>query len=283
MKTPALLLLPFTISALILGTTASTSPVSDAYAQNDPAILERIALQADGQILNQLERVYGDSVPPAVQSAYDRGHLAVESLIDSLAAGNVERAKEDFLTAMKSFKQITRMTSESVAEARLAAPSDDGGGGNSDRDLQSELNRLIKHVNKIRDVSQNHNTGINFDKIDGLIDQAHHEITSGTGDPSGTMDQLKRLIDSVKKNIHEHASHDAPDRVKQFVSKQLDNIERKLSGASDAGADPSQVSRAYEIITKIKSLMSEHDDVDNARMALHDLVDLVKRIESSVG
>ena len=62
MKTLAL----FTIFVLISGV-ASTSLVNDAYAQNDPNVLLRIATQADKQILNQLDRSYGDSIPSKIQ------------------------------------------------------------------------------------------------------------------------------------------------------------------------------------------------------------------------
>ena len=75
MKTLAL----FTIFVLIFGT-ASTSLVSDAYAQNDPNVLLRIATQADTEILNQLENSYGDFVPSDIQTLYEKGHAAVESL-----------------------------------------------------------------------------------------------------------------------------------------------------------------------------------------------------------
>ena len=42
----------FTILVLICGTT-SPSLVTNAYGQNDPSILLRIAVQADKQIINQ--------------------------------------------------------------------------------------------------------------------------------------------------------------------------------------------------------------------------------------
>ena len=98
MKTLAI----FTIFVLISGV-AFTSSANNAYAQNDPSILLRIATQADKQILNQLDRSYGDSIPSKIQTLYEKGHTSVESLKNSLS-DNIEQAREDFLTAMKSFK-----------------------------------------------------------------------------------------------------------------------------------------------------------------------------------
>ena len=47
----------FAIIILIFGT-VSPSLVNDVYAQNDPSILLPIAVQADKQIVNQLNKNY---------------------------------------------------------------------------------------------------------------------------------------------------------------------------------------------------------------------------------
>jgi len=156
MKTLAL----FTIFVLIFGT-ASTS-LGDAYAQNDPNILLRIATQADEQILNQLERSYGDSIPPDIQTLYLQGQTAVVSLKNSLP-DDIEQAREDFLIAMKLFQQISRMVSEPTTEAKITRSDI------SDRDLKSELNRLHKYFQSLKSVSEKQNTGIELSEIEGLF------------------------------------------------------------------------------------------------------------------
>ena len=57
----------FAIIVLIFGT-ISPSLVNHAYGQNDPSILLRIAIQADKQIVNQLNGVYGDQIPNNIQN-----------------------------------------------------------------------------------------------------------------------------------------------------------------------------------------------------------------------
>ena len=264
----------FTIFVLIFGT-VSTSLVSDVYAQNDPNILLRIATQADKQIENQLDHVYGNSVPVEIQSLYAQGHAAVNSLENSLP-DDVEQAKEDFLTAMKSFMQISRMISGSVTEAKVATSTTV-----SDRDLSSELDRLEKYVQNLKTISEKHNTGINFEKIDSLINEAHNQLDDGTGNPSEIIDKLKRLINSIQKDIREFASQGASDRIKQFVDKQLGKIEKKLTRALDAGAADAQIDKAHELIDQIKVLISENE-IDNAKMVFHELNKLMKNIERSV-
>ena len=202
MKTLAI----FTIFVLISGV-AFTSSANNAYAQNDPSILLRIATQADKQILNQLDRSYGDSIPSKIQTLYEKGHASVESLKNSLP-DNIEQAREDFLTAMKSFKQITRMISEPITESKISAYTSE-----SYRDFSSELDRLEKHVKNLKKISEKHNSEINFDEIDNLINEAHIQIDNEIDNTSEIIDKLKDLIYSIEKEIREFASHGASDRI----------------------------------------------------------------------
>ena len=146
MKTLAI----FTIFVLIFGT---TSFVGDAYAQSDPYILLRIAEQADKQIQNQLDRSYGDSIPTEIEDLYEEGHTAVESLEDNLKTNDMKQAREDFLTAMKLFQQISRITFVPTTETKITTDE-------SDRDLKSELNRLNKYFQNLKSISEKQKTEI---------------------------------------------------------------------------------------------------------------------------
>jgi hypothetical protein len=258
---------------LIFGT-ASTSLVNDAYAQNDMNILLRIASQADSQIENQLNNSYGDEWPEDIRSLYDEGHKAVESIEDSLD-NNPEQAKKDFLIAMKSFKQISKMISEPTTESKTTEYYD------SYRHLSSQLDRIEKYVKTLKTISEKHDLVIDFSQVDYLIEQAREQIDDEDGNPSELINQLRGIIDSIKEDIHDSASDGASDRVKQFVNKQLDNIERKLVKASNAGADPNQIDEASQLIDEIRNLISENQ-IDDAKIVFHELNKLLKNIERSV-
>ncbi len=265
----------FTIFVLIFGTT-SPLLVSDAYAQKDPNILLRIAIQADKQILNQLDRSYGDSVPSDIQALYEKGHTAVESIDNSLP-DDMKQARENFLIAMKSFKQITRMISEPTTEARLTTSSDV-----SDRDLKSELNRLHKYFKSLKAVSQKHNTGIDFSEIKRLFTIAHEQIGSGEIEAATeTIQQLESLIDVIKKNIYEDSSHSASDRVKKFVLKQLDEIQKILDEATSIDSDMSELDVANSLVGEIKTLILK-DNISDAKKKFIELNKIVKIIKNSI-
>ncbi len=269
MKTLAL----FTMFVLIFGT-ASTSLVNEAYAQDNPDILLRIAIQADKQILNQLDRSYGDSIPSDIQILYEEGHTAVESLGNSLP-DNIEQAKEDFLTAMKSFKQITRMISEPNTELRLTTSDI------SDNDLKSKLNRLDKYFQNLKTASEKHNTGIEFSEIQQLFTQAHQQIDSGeTNMALETIHQLEIFIDEIKKKIREHSSHSTSDRVKEFALKHLIKIQKILE---DPLIDPNmpELEKANSLVAQIETLISE-DNVSDVKKKFGELNKLVKIIKNSI-
>lgn len=269
MKTLAL----FTIFVLIFGT-ASTSLVGDAYAQNDPNILLRIAEQADKQIKNQLDRSYGNSIPFDIKDLHDQGHKAVVSLKKSLP-DDIEQAREDFLMAMKLFKQISKMISEPIEKSTISKST-----RVADRDLSSELDRLEKYVENLKTISKKHNTGIIFDEIDQLIESARTQIETETASHE-IIDQLKHRVNSIQQKIHDSSSDGTSDRINQFVEKQLEIIDRKLTKASDVGADGTQIDNAYDKIFEIRSLI-ESNDIDNAKLVFHELNKLVKNIERSV-
>ena len=109
----------FAIFVLIFGT-MSPSLVNHAYAQNDPSILLRIAIQADKQIVNQLDRVYGNQIPDNIQIIYDKGHTAVQSLDESLP-NDIKKAKKDFLSAMNAFMQISRTISQPAVKVVITS------------------------------------------------------------------------------------------------------------------------------------------------------------------
>lgn len=266
MKTLAL----FTIFVLIFGT-ASTSLVSDAYAQNDPNILLQIAEQADKQIKNQLDRSYGDSIPSDIEDLYDQGHKAVESLEESLP-DNVEQAREDFLTAMKLFQKISKMTSTHTIEAKVTTSDI------SDRDLKSELNRLHKYFQSLKSVSEKQKTGIELSEIQRLFILANEQIDSGDNQgATETINEIKSLITITKKHIHDYSSDSASDRVKEFILKQLERIQKILDKADSTD----EIVKANDLIVDIEDLVSEND-ISGAKQKFGELNEIIKIIKKSI-
>ena len=262
----------FAIIVLIFGT-VSPSLVDRAYGQNDPSILLRIAIQADKQIVNQLDRVYGDQIPNNLQILYDKGHGAVYSLDESLP-DDIEKAKQDFLLAMNSFMQISRIISQSSEKAVVVTVSD-----KSNRNLTSEIDRLEKYVKTLEKISKKYNTNVESDfiKIYDLIQELRIQINNGYGSYDDVINEIKIILDSIKNDIRESAIKQRSDFIKRFFDRLLDRIDKQLTKAQDDNIDQIQIDKASALILEIRELLSKNQ-INDAKVVYAELKELMKNI-----
>ena len=262
----------FAIIVLIFGT-VSPSLVDRAYGQNDPSILLRIAVQADKQIVNQLDRVYGDQIPNNLQILYDKGHRAVYSLDESLP-NDIEKAKQDFLLAMNSFMQISRTISQSSEKVVVVTVSD-----KSNRDLTSEIDRLEKYVKTLEKISKKYNTNVESDfiKIYDLIQELRIQINNGYGEYDDVINEIKIILDSIKNDIRESAIKQRSDFIKRFFDRLLNQVDKLLTHAQNNDVDQIQIDKASALILEIRELLSKNQ-INDAKVVFTELEQIMKNI-----
>ena len=262
----------FAIIVLIFGT-ISPSLVNHAYGQNDPSILLRIAVQADEQIVNQLNGIYENKIPNNIEILYEKGHLSVESLNESLSNDDIEKAKQDFLLAMNSFMQISRIISQSSEKVVVVTVSE-----KSNRNSSSEIDRLEKYVKSLENISKKYDVNVesNFIKIHALIQELRVEINNVNKVHTG-IKEIKIILDSIKNDIRESASKHKSDFIKRFLDRLLDKITNQLIMAEDNGVDQTQISKASELILEIRELLSQNQ-INGAKVIFSELKELMKNI-----
>jgi len=265
----------FAIIVLIFGT-ISPSLVDGAYAQNDSSILLRIAVQADKQIVNQLDRVYGDQIPNNLQILYDKGHRAVYSLDESLP-NDVEKAKQDFLLAMNSFMQISRIISQTSEKAVVVTVSD-----KSNRNLSNELDRLLNYVKSLETISKKYDidTESDFIKIYDLIQELRKQ-SNDLNEVNVGIKKIKIILDSIKNDIQEFASKYKSDFIKRFFDRLLDHIDKQLTKAKNNGVDQTQIDKGHELILEIRELLSKNQ-INDAKVIFTELKGLMENIGYSI-
>ena len=265
----------FAIIVLIFGT-VSPSLVDGAYAQNDPSILLRIAVQADKQIVNQLDRVYGDQIPNNLQILYDKGHGAVYSLDESLP-NDIEKAKQDFLLAMNSFMQISRIISQSSEKVVVVVVSD-----KSNRDLSNELDRLVNYVKSLETISKKYDTDTESDfiKIYDLIQELRQQVND-LNEVNVGIKKIKIILDSIKNDIRESALEQRSDFIKRFFDRLLDQFDKQLTKAQNDGLDQIQIDKGHELILEIRELVSKNQ-INDAKVIFAELKALMKNIGYSI-
>ena len=265
----------FAIIVLIFGT-ISPSLVDGAYAQNDPSILLRIAVQADKQIVNQLDGVYGDQIPNNLQILYDKGHGAVYSLDESLP-NDIEKAKQDFLLAMNSFMQISRIISQSSEKVVAVTVSD-----TNSMTLSNELDRLVKYVKSLETISKKYDvdTESDFIKIYDLIQELRKQAND-LDEVNIGIKKIKIILDSIKNDIRESALEQRSDFIKQLFDRLLNQVDEKLTKAQDSGVDQTQIDKGHELILEIRQLLSKNQ-INDAKVIFVELKGLMENIGYSI-
>ena len=117
------------------------------------------------------------------------------------SSNDIEKAKQDFLLAMNSFMQISRIMSQSSDKVIVVTVSE-----NSTQNLQSQLDRLEKYVKTLESISKKHNkieqNRDEFTKAYSLIENIRNQINSGEN-TFENMNDLKNLINSIKNDIRD--------------------------------------------------------------------------------
>jgi len=268
----------FTIIILVFGT-ISPSLDNQAYAQNDPSILLRIAIQADNQVVNQLNNIYSNQIPKNIEILYNKGHTAVNSLDQSLSNDDIEKAKQDFLLAMNSFMQISRIISQSSENVVVKTTSDI-----SNQKISNELDRLEKYVKTLESISKRHNDSAqnsdNFPKAYSLIKEIRNQITTGEN-PSKNINQLKIFVDSIKNDMRKSAAEKQSIAIKQFFERLIDQIDQKVIQVKDSGIDQTEIDKAKGLILEIRELLSKNQ-INSAKIVYSELKVVLKNIGISV-
>ena len=267
----------FAIIVLICGT-MSPSLVNHAYGQNDPSILLRIAVQADKQIVNQLDKKYENQIPNNINILYDKGHAAVRSLDQSLSSNDIEKAKQDFLLAMNSFMQISRImsqSSEKSIEVNVSVIPHQA--------LESKIDRIEKFVQTLESISKKHNIVQNkdeFTKAHSLIKEIRDQITSNQN-PSEKITELNNLMNSIQKEIRNSIAEKQSNAIKNFFEKFLVQIDQKLIEAKDLDRNQIEIDKANELIVEIRELLSKNQ-INDAKKVYSELKVVLKDIGISV-
>ena len=267
----------FAIIVLICGT-MSPSLVNHAYGQNDPSILLRIAVQADKQIVNQLDKKYENQIPNNINILYDKGHTAVKSLDQSLSSNDIEKAKQDFLLAMNSFMQISRImsqSSEKSIEVNVSVISNQA--------LESKIDRIEKFVQTLESISKKHNivqNKVQFTEAHSLINEIRDQITSNQN-PSEKITELNNLMNSIQKEIRNSIAEKQSNAIKNFFEKFLVQIDQKLIEAKDLDRNQIEIDKANELIVEIRELLSKNQ-INDAKKVYSELKVVLKDIGISV-
>ena len=238
------------------------------YADSNNDDLLRIALEADQQILLQINSIYGSTIPSHIKSLYEQGHQSVIELENSIE-NNSEESKENFLSALKSFKQISKFIQKSSDTANNLE--------NKYKSYKDEIQRLEKFINSLKSASQKLNSSIDFTIVDSLLSEIKQKISNNENDTRQQIDELKSLTHSLKQQIHETSSHKNQDKFINFMQNQLDQFEIKLQKFSNDESVPDKIEEIRSLISQTRTLISEKN-FEDAKIIFNDITEVMKNI-----
>ena len=242
-----------TLSLLLLVSSMSFGIINEAYAQDDPSVLLKIAKHTQEQIQNQVSHDSSDKINNLLYI----GNTHINSLEESLQNNDVESAKGYFLSAMKTFKEISSYLSPTDSSSQINSISQES------KKISGKLARLHVHVENLKLITGNHNISFDYSEIDNLFIQAkQHLINNQIPETIDTIDRIKSIITDVKFKLHEHALKQESHRAKEYAQKYLERIDRLIDHAKQQQI-PSEMIEKLEKSREILSLTGNPEEIIN--------------------
>ena len=273
MKTIVTFGLLFLVTSMAFG-----GMTSNVYAENDPAILLKIAERAQNQIKNQISNDSSDKI----KRLFEEGVQNVNALKKSLRSDDVSSAKEHFLSAMKIFKEISRqLTADTTPQTETDSVRNDV------RDPSNDLQRLHGYLNSLKTIAKKHDAQIDFLEVDELFVKARQQINDKQFSSAlETLREIKENIKEINKELRETASKQESHRAKEYAQKYLEQLDRLIENAKKQGVSD-EIIEKLEIAKQNLSSAENPDEIAKEIrkiMSIKDQFKLTKndRLESRV-
>ncbi len=242
-------ILSFALMALVASMMIST-PMVFADARLDSLV--NLAMQARSQVKLQLDR--SQNVSDDTKALYEQGSQETELLAAAAKQGNVEEAKQHFLTAMKIFRQITQTFSEAPQEVISIKSTPPQAPPVPQFDYENAIKRIENTVKMLKTSAARNNLPVDFSKIDSLIQLAKTSIeNSDTPTLEKSYGELKSAISEMQNTIKELTMQRSNDRAKSFVNGYIAKIDAMLAKAKELNLSDEDITKLNKIKEELAS------------------------------
>jgi hypothetical protein len=227
-----------TVLAFVLMAIMASMIVAPAFADTKLDSLVNLATQARSQIKMQLDKTPG--VSDEVKALYDQGNQQTESLISAAKQGNVAQAKQNFMSAMRIFKQISLTFSEPAQpQAALKATSSVPA---PEIDYANSIKRIEAYTNTLKGLTVKNNLSVDFTRIDSLIQLSKTSLANGDMPTlEKAFSELKTAITETQNSIKEMTTQRVNDRARSFANSYITKIDAILSQSKELGLSDEDV------------------------------------------
>lgn len=273
MKQITSLILLILVSSMILGGITNT-----AQAQTDPSILLKIAKHAQKQLENQINQGSSDKT----KQLFKEGIQQVNALEESLKNNDADLAKKYFLSAMKTFKEISQqLTNPQSSQSEMATLKA------TIEDPSADLLRMQDYVDNLKTIAKKYNTSIDFSELNDLFLTAKKQIVDKQFDDAlQTISKIKQITVDFNNEIRGHASQQEQSRAKEYAQKYLEQLDRLIENAKNQGLSEDIIQKLETARENLSSATDPHEIIKQIRkiISIKEQFELTKndRLESRV-
>jgi hypothetical protein len=232
-----------TVLSVVLLALVASMIVAPAFADSKLESLVNLATQARSQIKVQLDKQ--PSVSDEVRTLYEQGNRETESLISAAKQGNVAQAKQSFMAAMRTFKQISLTFSETTQpEITLKMTPPPQTASVPEFDYGNAIKRIEAYTNTLKGLTVKNNLIVDFTRIDSLIQLSKSNLANGDIPAlEKTFSELKTAITETQSAIKEMTTQRANDRARSFANSYITKIDAILSQAKELGLSDEDIAK----------------------------------------
>ena len=220
--------LAFVLLALV-GSMVLTSIPAQIFADPQLDSLLRIANQARDNIKIRLSQLA--IVPNEISKLYEQGSAETDALAKSVVGQDMSSSKQHFLSAMRLFKEASdKISSSSPAIVGEPLPPTDMSR------LKTAIIKMEKDAERLKALAAKNNLVIDFTEFDKLIQIARQNLDQGNADEvNSTLRAANQFILDAYTSLSATAKQRVTDRAKDFVSKQIEGLDRLIAQAKELG------------------------------------------------
>lgn len=261
--------LAFVLLVLVVSMVFTNIP-STVFADSQLDSLLRIANQARDNIKIRLSQL--TTIPDEINNLYKQGSSETDLLAQSIKQEDVTSAKQHFLIAMKLFKDASDKIPSSTSIAANTRTITDSS------QLKIVITRMEKDAENIKNIANKNNVEIDFSEFDRLIQNAKENLDTGKIDEvNKALVAAKQILIDAHNFLSTAAKQKTQDRVKDFVTKQIEMLDKLIIQAKENGFPQNivdtleatksrlqKISNANEITLEVKGISSIKEKIDTS-------------------
>lgn len=262
--------LTFTLLVLVVSMIFTSMP-AQIFADSQLDSLLRIANQARDNIKIRLSQL--TAVPDEIVKLYEQGSSETDALTQSIKQEDVTSAKQHFLVAMRLFKEVSDKISSSTPTI-----AEDTSSITDSSQLKIVITRMEKSAEKLKAIASKNNVEIDFSEFDKLIQIAKENLDAGqTEEADKTLGIAKQFIIDAHNSLSVTAKQRAPDRAKDFATKQIERLDKLIIQAKENGL-PQDI---IDTLEAAKSRLQKISDTNEISIDTKEINTIKEKIDTS--